>query len=158
MATLTATRGADTFPAASPSGAGIKCVAYGSYSLSANPSAGDVINICKLPRGAVVLGGHLRMSEIDTNATETLDVDVGYAANGAVAADPDAFGNLGVANGGDAVAGYLPEGGTLLPLHGVLKDGPLTLTADTTVTATIVAAAATFAAGTITVVVDYVCP
>ena len=158
MATLTATRGADSVPAAAPIGAGIKCVAYGHYTLTANPSANEIINLCKLPRGAVVLGGHLRMSEIDTNATETLDIDVGYAANGAVAADPDAFGNFGTANGGDAVTGYLPEGGTLLPLHGVLKDGPLTLTADTTVTATVIAVAATFAAGTITVVVDYVVP
>jgi hypothetical protein len=157
MATLTATRGASTFPAYTGMGAGALCAAYGSYDVAANPTIADIIKICKLPRGAVVLGGFIRMEDLDSNATETIDVDVGILDNGTESTDADAFGNFGVRTG-DAVTDYLPEGGVLLPLHGTLKDGPVTLHGDTDVTVTFVAAAATFAAGTITVVVHYVCP
>jgi hypothetical protein len=157
MATLTATRAASAFPAFKASGAGILCAAYGSYDLTANPSAGDIIQLCKLPPGAVVLGGFMRMEDLDTNVTPTIDIDVGWAANGAEAADSDGFGNFGVLNGG-AVTNYLPEGGALVPLHGTLKDGVVTFTEETTIQATVVAAAATFAAGTVSVVVHYVVP
>lgn len=152
MATLvnvTNNRAASTFPAYTGSGAGALCVAYGSYDFAVNPTIADVVEFCRLPRGAVVLGGWLRIEDIDTNAAETFDMDIGTAA------DPDAFGNFGVRTG-DAVTDYLPEGGTLLPLHGTLKDGPVSITAETVVIGTIVAAAATFAAGTATVVVHYV--
>lgn len=155
MATLTATRAASTFPAYTGSGAGALCAAYGKYDVAANPTANDIIEICRLPRGAVVLGGFLRMEDLDSNATETIDVDVGFLDNGTQATDADAFGNFGVRTG-DAVTDYLPEGGVLLPLHGTLKDGPVSLSGETVVTVTFIAAAATFAAGTVTVVVYYV--
>lgn len=148
---LTNNRAAASFPAFTGGGAGNLCVAYGSYDFAANPSIADVVEFCRLPKGAVVLGGWLRIEDIDTNATETFDMDIGTAA------DTDAFGNFGVRTG-DAVTDYLPEGGTLLPLHGTLKDGPVSITAETVVIGTIVAAAATFAAGTATVVVLYVTP
>lgn len=157
MATTTTSRAASTFPAFKALGAGIVCAAYGSHDFAANPTAADIIELCKLPAGAVVLGGWYRAEDIDSNATEEVDIDVGYAANGAVVADPDAFGNFGVQNG-DAVTNYLPEGGTLFPLHGVLKDGFLAFTRETTVTATVNVDAATFAAGTISVVILYVNP
>lgn len=151
MATITATRAAAGFPVSAFHGAGVLQAAYGTYDMSANPTANDVLELCKLPKGAVVLGGFLRMEDLDSNATETIDIDVGTAA------DADAFGNFGVQTG-DAVAGYLPEGGVLLPLHGTLKDGPVTMSAETTVQLTWIAAAATFAAGTVTLVVYYVIP
>lgn len=157
MATVTAIRAAATFPAFKALGAGVLCAAYGSYDFAAEPAAADILEICKVPAGAVILGGFIRCEDIDSDATETIDIDVGYAANGAVAADPDAFGNFGVQTG-DAVVGYLPEGGILLPLHGTLKDGPVTLTRETTITVTFVDDPATFAAGTVTVVVHYVNP
>lgn len=157
MATFTATRAASTFPAFKAVGAGILCVAYGSIDVAAEPAPADIYEMCKVPAGAVILDGFLRHEDIDTDATETMDLDVGYAANGAVAADPDAFGNFGVQTG-DAVVGYLPEGGVRLPFMGVLKDGPLTLTKETTITVTCVDDPATFTAGTITVVVYYVVP
>jgi hypothetical protein len=149
MATLTATRAASGFPASLYAGAGVLQAAYGSYDLSSEPGAADVLKICKVPAGAVILGGWLRMEDIDSDATETIDVDVGTAA------DPDAFGNFGVQTG-DSVTGYLPEGGVLLPLHGTLKDGPVAVTSETTIQVTFVDDPATFAAGTVTVVVLYV--
>lgn len=157
MATLTSARAGSTFPAYANIGAGNLCVAYGHYDLAANPTAADIIKLCKLPRGAVVLDGFMSVEDIDTNAAEEVDIDLGYAANGDVAADPDAFGNFGVLIG-DPVVGYLPEGGTRLPLRGVLSNGPLTLTADTDVIATVNVDALTFTAGTIYAVIYYVTP
>lgn len=157
MATTIGARAASTFPAMT-GGAGRLLCAYGVINLTANPTIADIHAVCKVPAGATVVDGFLRMEEIDTNASETLDVDVGYAANGDVAADPDAFGNFGTASGGDAVVSYVPEGGTRLPFFGVLKDGVVTFTKDTDIIVTFVAAAATFAAGQITVCVYYVCP
>jgi hypothetical protein len=151
MATVTGTRAAATFPAFKAIGSGILCAAYGSYDFAAEPAAADILELCKVPAGAVIIGGHLRMEDLDSDATETIDVDVGTAA------DPDAFGNFGVQTG-DAVAGYLPEGGVLLPLHGTLGNGPVTVTADTVIQVTFVDDPATFAAGTVTLVVHYVCP
>lgn len=152
MATVTAARAASTFPAFKAIGAGILCRAYGHYDFAAEPPAAEVLEICKVPAGGVILGGFIRMHDMDTNATETLDFDVGTAA------DTDAFGNFGV-NTGDAVVGYLPEGGILLPLHGTLaSDGPVTVTADTVIQVTFVDDPATFGQGNVTVCVDYVCP
>lgn len=161
MATLTATRAAADFPVYKGSGSGDLCVAYGHYDFAANPTAADIVKLCKVPAGAVCLLGWFRMEDIDTNATETIDIDIGWAANGGTttpdSADPDGFGNFG-ARSGDAVTDYLPEGGTLLPLNGTLKDGPVVFTRETTIQAVVNTASATFAAGTITVTVLYVVP
>jgi hypothetical protein len=156
MATTTGTRAASTFPAHT-GGAGRMLVAYGSYEFTAEQSAADIWEACKVPAGAVVLGGFLRTEDMDSNATETLDIDVGYAANGDVAADPDAFGNFGVLQG-DVIAETQPEGGILINLHGTLKDGPVSFTRDTVITVTWTDDAATFVAGTATLVVFYVVP
>lgn len=155
--TLTATRAASTFPVFKPSGAGALGVAYGSYDIAANVEAGDIFEMCRLPAGAVVLGGFFRVEDIDTHATATVDMDVGWAANGAEAVDTDGFGNFGVING-TAVTNYKPETGAILPLSGVLKDGFVTFTRETVVQVYVNAACATFSAGTISVVVFYVVP
>lgn len=147
MATLTSTRAAAGFPATLFAGAGVLNVAYGKYDLAAEPAAGSDLAICKVPAGSVILGGWLRGEDLDTGS-ETNDIDVGTVA------DPDAFGNFGVLNGA-AVTNYLPEGGFLIPLHGTLKDGPVSVTADTDIIVTFTDDAATFAAGTVTVVVFY---
>lgn len=158
MATSTATRAASTFPVYRPSGAGEMACAYGTVSVSANPSANDVFEMCRIPKGAVVVGGWIRSGDLDTNATETLDLDVGWAANGSDAADPDGFGNLGVM-GTDTVAGAKPEAGYNFPFGGVLiTEGPKAFAAETTITVTCVATAATFAAGTLSVCVHYIVP
>lgn len=146
MATVSSARAASTQPVAKPVGAGIMSVYYGKYDFAANPSASDIVEFFKVPAGFVCLGGHLRIEDIDTNATETFDMDIGDAD------DTDRLGNFGVRTG-DAVTDYLPEGGTLLPLHGTLKDGPVTYSAEKMIIGTVVATCATFAAGTATLVV-----
>lgn len=158
MATFTATRGAATFPVFQPVGSGIACQAWGTIEVTANPVAADVYVMCKVPAGAVVTGGRIYSDDLDTNATETLDLDIGWLSNGTDAADPDGFGNLGVFTT-DTVAGIKPEAGYNYAFGGVLvTDGPKTFAAETYIAVTCVATAATFAAGTLSLVVDYVVP
>ena len=159
MTEFTGTRAAADFPTfRSTAGSGLLQVAYGTYSVTIEPVPADIYNMCKVPAGAVVLGGFLRHPDIDTNASETMDLNVGWAANGVEVADPDGFGNFGIQDG-DAVTGYLPEGGVLLPLNGVLATtGPQAFTKETTITVTCVDDPATFTAGIITVVVYFVVP
>lgn len=158
MATFTATRAASTFPAYQNVGAGALSCAYGTIEVAANPVAADIYEMCRIPAGAVVVGGRIYSDDLDTNATETLDLDVGWLANGAEALDADGFGNLGVM-GTDTVAGIKPEGGYNFAFGGkLITDGPQTFTKETVIAVTCVATAATFAAGTLSVVVYYVNP
>lgn len=158
MATFTAARAAASFPVYKPLGAGNLGVAYGVIEVTANPVASDVYEMCRIPKGAVVVGGHIYSDDLDTNASETLDLDVGWAANGVELADPDGFGNFGPMLT-DTVAGVKPEGGYNFAFAGKLNtDGPQTFSAETTITVNAVATAATFAAGTLSVVVYYVVP
>lgn len=158
MTTFTATRAAATFPVAGMGGAGNLKAAYGVIEVAVNPVASDVYEMCRIPKGAIVVGGVIRSDDLDTNATETLDLDIGWAANGVDAADPDGFGNLGVM-GTDTVAGVKPEAGYNYGFGGVLiTDGPKAFAAETVITVNTVATAATFAAGTLSVVVYYIVP
>lgn len=158
MTTFTATRAASTYPVAKPTCGGSLAVAYGTIEVAANPVADDVYQMCRIPAGAVVVGGRVYSDDLDTNATETLDLDVGWAANGVEAADPDGFGNLGVFTT-DTVAGIKPEAGYNFAFGGKLvTDGPQAFSAETIITVTCVATAATFAAGTLSVVVYYTVP
>ncbi len=155
MATFTAARAASTFPVAKPIGGGVACVAWGVIAVAANPVAADIYQICRVPAGAVITGGHLFGGDIDSNATETLDLDVGWADNGVEVADPDGLGNFG-AQTIDTVPGIKSEGGIFLPLSGLLwTNGPQTFSAETIIQITAVATAATFAAGSIGVVVHF---
>jgi hypothetical protein len=158
MATFSATRSSTGFPVFEASGGGILCRAFGTITVAVNPVAADIYEMCRLPKGAIVTGGWFWASDMDTNATETLDLNVGWAANGDEILDADGFGNYGVLLG-DAVVGYHPEAGTLLPLGGVLfSAGPKTFNAETLIQVTTVATAATFAAGPMSVMVDYIKP
>jgi len=161
--TLTTTRGAATFPVFKASGSGIVCAAYGTYEIAANVEDGDIFEMCRLPAGAVVVGGMLYGDDLDTG-TETLDMDVGWAANGGSgtydSADPDGLGNLGVLTGDAFAAGNVsPVAGLMYPLSGVLAGGDLpTFTAETTIQIEANAAAATGGTGTVSLVVYYVNP
>lgn len=152
--TLTATRAASTFPVAGDGFAGNLKVATGTYELAANVEDGDIFEMCKVPANAVVVMGWVYGDDLDTG-TEALDMDVGWAANGTDAADPDGFGNLGVWTG-DAVAGIKPEAGIHYPFAGVLyTGGPKKFAAETTVQVEANVAANAGGTGTLTVVVLY---
>lgn len=153
--TLTATRAASTFPVYKPQGAGALAVAYGSYSIAAAVEDGDIWELCKLPAGAVVVGGEFWTSDMDTGS-ETLEIDVGYAANGVESASVAAFVNSGVLSGDVDTDLLYPAGVNFRKFN--MAAGPITLSAETTVQAECIAIAATFTAGTIYVRVDYVVP
>ena len=155
MATLTGPRAAASFPVPCVPTQGELGVAWGYYNLTAAPSMGDIIHMCKLPAGATVIDGWLIGADIDTG-TETLDLDVGWAANGAEAADPDGFGNMGVLSG-DATTERLPVAGIRVPFANIVQDSAYkTFTAETTVTVTVTAAAAMGGTGYLKVIVHYV--
>jgi hypothetical protein len=130
MATLTADRAAATFPVTQGNGPANVCVAWGKYTLTANPTAADILKACKVPAGAVVFAGWVRGEDLDTG-TEALDLDVGWAANGSDDADPDGFGNLGVITG-DVTTDVKPEVSILYQLNGTLKSGPVVFARETT--------------------------
>lgn len=155
MATTTGVRAAAGFPAMT-GGAGRKLVAWGTQAWAAEQAAADIWIACRVPAGATVIGGHLLCTDMDTDGSETIDFDVGYAANGDVVADPDAFGNFGPTPGDVSV--HLPVAGVYLPFAGALASGgPITFARDTDIILTFTDDAATFTAGRTTLVVDYVC-
>lgn len=152
--TLTGARAAESLAVYRPNGSGALAVAYGSYAIAANVEDGDIFELCRLPAGAVVVGGALYAGDLDTG-TEAVDIDLGWAANGVEAADPDGFVNAGVLSG-DAITDLLAAGSNYRPFP--MTAGVLSFSAETVVQAEANVAAATFAAGTITAVVYYVVP
>lgn len=156
MATLTGPKAASTAPVpGKPIPAGVAGIAWGYYNFAVAPTTADIVNICKVPAGATVILGFLQGADIDTG-TETLDIDVGWAANGTDTADPDGFGNFGVLSG-DAVAELKPVAGLWNPLTNILQDsGFKTFAAETTITVTVTAAANAGGTGMIKVVLIYV--
>lgn len=156
MATLTGSRAVATFPvpgAMVPAGA--LQVAWGVYTLAANPSQNDVIEFCRVPKGATVIGGFLQGADIDTG-TEAFDLDIGWAANGTDVADTDGFGNFGVMDG-DAVSQFRPVAGIYYPFVNIIQDsGFKTFAAETKIIGTVNAAANAGGTGLLKVVVFYV--
>ena len=123
--------------------------------ITINPVAADTYEFGVVPAGATVIGGWLRAPDLDTDATETLNMDIGWAANGVEAADPDGFGNLGVLVG-DVLVEYKPVAGILLPLQGVLLvTGPQFFTNETTIEMVANVTAATGGTGLVTLCVQY---
>lgn len=161
MATFTSSRAGSTFPKAAFVGAGVVHAAYGTIEVAANPADGDIYELCRLPAGAVVLGGMLYADDLDTG-TEVMDIDIGWAANGGSGtydeADVDGFGNLGVLTGDAFAAGNVSNvAGLIYPFSGVFADGDLPFfTKETVVQAEANVAANSFTAGALSVVVYYV--
>ncbi len=154
--TLTAARAVRTVAKAGHGFASTVKVAWGTYNLASNVENGDIFEMCWVPRGATVIRGELIGQDLDTNATETLDIDVGWAANGDEIADPDGFGNMGVLTG-DPVGSS--EAGIYAPLGGVLRSaGPKTFNAETLIQLQANAAAATGGTGRLTLIVFYTMP
>lgn len=155
MATFTTTRAAATFPVASAAAGGVAQVALGVYSYATNLAAASIIEFCRLPRGATVYGGFVQISDLDTNGTEELDIDIGWAANGIDTVDVDGFGNFGELTGDASV--HLPVAGVWMPFANIIQHpGFKTFAAETTIIGTVNVDAATHTAGTIKVVVNFI--
>lgn len=165
--TLTGLRAATTFPA---QGAGITSsltACWGHYSVAANVEDGDIFEMCKTPdagAGFLVLGGWWSLGDMDTG-TEALDMDLGWAANGTASAatieapwgqtftdsgySASAAGlvNAGVLSG-DAITDLMPAGTNYRP---IVLGTPLWFAKPTKIQVEANVAAATFAAGSMTV-------
>jgi hypothetical protein len=134
---------------------------FGKISVTANPVASDIYQLCYIPAGFLVTGGMCHLGFMDQHATETLDIDFGWAANGTAAAatftdqndeewtdsgyaaDADGFVNSGLWQG-DAVTDIIAAETNIRPFP--MPAGPLYFDKKTLVQAACVATAATFAA------------
>jgi hypothetical protein len=149
-----ATRATATFPVP---GTGILRVAHGTYEHATNLVATTTIDYCRVPKGAVVVGGWWGGDDLDTNGSEEINIDIGWAANGVEVADPDGWGNLDVLTGDVSV--HMPVAGLWFPLQGkLLTDGPQTFSAETVMQAVINVDAATGGTGTTSMVVYFYVP
>src|SRR5690606_12806506 len=63
--------------------AGMTHTAFGYHAVAANVEDGDIFEMCKVPAGALVVGGSFSFTALDTDGTPELDMDVGWANNGA---------------------------------------------------------------------------
>ena len=159
--TFTSTRAAAGFPVAQAQTGGALQVAYGTLEVAANPTDGDIYKLCKIPAGSTIMGGAWYGDRLDTNGSETLDIDIGWAANGGSGTDdsanPDGLGDLGTLTGDVfALGSTSPTTGYIYPFAGILALGDLpTFTKETMIQAECNTTAATFAAGAISVVVYY---
>lgn len=154
MATVSATRASSLSPVPN---SGLLRVAWGTYTHASNLAAATIIEYCRVPRGAVVVGGYWSADDLDTNGTEELDLDIGWAANGVDAADPDGFGNLGTLTGDASV--HLAAVSIWMPFQNtIISGGPVTFGAETVLQAVIITDAATGGTGQSTMVAYYYVP
>jgi hypothetical protein len=158
MATLVGPHAKANFPTPSlPSTQGVLGVAWGIYNATTALAQNDVIRFCKLPAGAVVIGGFFQAADIDTG-TEALDIDIGWEANGTDVADTDGFGNLGTLDG-DAVSQFRPVAGIYYPFLNIVQDsGYKQFAAETYVSGLVNTAANAGGTGVLKVVVFFTGP
>ena len=155
MATYTTSRAASTFPVAGAGPQGVLQVAVGVYDYATNLAAASIIEFCRVPAGATVIGGWVQASDLDTNGSEELDFDIGWAANGTDAVDEDGFGNFDAQTGDVSV--HLPVAGIWMPFANIIQHpGFKTFAEETVITGVVNVDAATLTAGTMKVVVLYI--
>lgn len=125
-----------------PSPEGYKCVQLVRFSKSittAMLASGIVTRLGTLPAGARIVGGYAEATDMDTNGTPALAIDIGYSDANASVDDVD-----GILDG--ATIGQAGGLSTTFLTAGVDRE----FTYDTDITFTAATAAATAAAGTFT--------
>lgn len=158
MTTLSSARAAADFPVFRPGG-GQLGVAWGSIEVATIQVATDIMEFCKLPADAIIVGGHLIADDIDTG-TEVYELDLG------VAGDTAALVNSGVLDGDLQVSPNLNSGFAGVPnsrlFDGLLDAGVVDLGGrigdEVTVIGTVVVAANATGLGTVSVCVYYTVP
>jgi len=136
---------------------------YGYYDVAAQVEDGDIFELCWTPKNFLALYGAFTAGDLDTG-TEAIDIDLGYAANGGgsetyIAPWGETLTNVGAASAtglvnagvltGDAIATDLVAAGS--NWRPLLMTTPLFFSRPTLIQAEANAAAATFAAGRISV-------
>lgn len=166
MAIFTASRGASSRQAAAEGSAQSKHTAWGTIEVSVLPVLADVYQMCKLPKGAIILGGRLLGDKLGSGTSFgstclTLNVGVDCAVtlpNGTAVTTASTSTAMGVLTPEGAAQNWKTETGYNQPLGGLLiTDGPFTL-GDNATASLIVGTAVgsgSFTTGTLTLEVDY---
>ena len=140
MATTTAATAAATVTKFQGAGRQV-CVQEATYAVTVAPVLNDVVELVRLPAGSVVVDVTLRSSDMDTNGTPLMTMSVGYGGDDDYMIAASTVGRTGGVARADAVTFV-----------------PLTLAAEDTIDLKWSAAAATFAAGSVTLSVYYYSP
>jgi hypothetical protein len=155
IGTVASAQVAPTRPVSGHGFAGNLKVAYGTYNIASAVAQNDVIQMCRTPKGAIILDVQIFGQDIDTG-TEALDFDAGYAANGVDAADTDAWGVFvnvtGDGIGNDTASVRLFAAGVLA------SGGPKQLSAETVHQIIFNAAANAGGTGRLNMLVYYIVP
>lgn len=142
------------------------------YGAAAVVAAGDTIIMCKLPKGALIVGGYLQGDQIDSQSTGSFGLSINIGLDKAVvfAAGANAGTTVTSASTSNALAAawalgpdaavsatYKPDNAVRnLPLGGLLlTDGPLLTTDECNAYVTVRASATGITTGTLTLLVDY---
>lgn len=166
MTVFTATRGAATRASAAAGLASSKITAWGTIEVTTIPVAADIYQMCKLPKGAVILGGRLLGNQLGSGTSFgstclTLNIGVDCAItlpNGTAVTTASTSTALGVLTPEGTAQPWKTEVGYNQPLGGLLiSDGPFTLGDNATVQMAVatVVGAGSFTTGTLTLEVDY---
>ena len=144
MATVSGTRAATGVPVRGHKG-GVLQVAHGSYTHASNLAAATIIEYCRIPKGAVVVGGFWGSGSALDSADE-LVIDVGF----------DGGAELGIFDGtaGDGTISHLSFEDKVEEAGGAFA----ARSAETVITATIDTDAETGGTGTSAVTVYYYVP
>lgn len=168
MATYTATRAGSTKPSAATGWAVELKRAWGTIEVSSNPAPSDSFVMCKLPKGAMIVGGYLQGDKLDSTGSGSACLTINIGVDKAVtAADGTAVTSASTSNalasawalGPDAVAvtGYKADAGARnLPLGSLLlTNGPLLTSDECNAVVTVITSANGLTTGTLTLMVDY---
>ncbi len=166
MTVFTASRGAATRQPAAEGSAQSKHTAWGTIEVTILPVAADIYQMCKLPKGAVLLGGRLLGNNLGSgtsfgSSSLTLNIGVDCAVtlpNGTTVSTASTSTALGVLTPEGTAQPWKTETGYNQPLGGLLiTDGPFTLSDNATAQMAVatVIASGSFTTGTLTLEVDY---
>lgn len=168
MANFVATRAGTRVPSASSGWAQDLKRAWGTIEVTTKPATSDTYVMCKLPKGALIVGGYLQGDKIDSSGSGSACMTVNIGVDAAIttatgtsvttASTSNALASAW-ALGPDAAAvtGYKPDADVRnLPLGSLLQtDGPLLVSDECNVIVKAANGACGFTSGTMTLLVDY---
>ena len=104
---------------------------FAEVTITANAANGDTFNFFRVPKGFRVLGGCLEASDLDTNGSPTVTINIGDSGSATRFFSASTVGQAGTADRALAVAGqhYLYTDDTTIT--GVIPTGPATGTTGT---------------------------
>lgn len=138
MATYSSTNYSNRTPIAGSGAAASAKVAYATVSCTAAPSTSDTLNFFYLPIGARVIHSTLMATDMDTNGSPTLTLNIGDSGSAARLFSASTVGQAGTLSTAIATTGLGYQ-----------------YTTETLITGTAANNAATGAAGTVTLIVTY---